>query len=180
LPTQDMVLGCYYVTTGMHDLNDSGFESPRNSRERESRYFASVQQVKACYDRGDIALHTPIWVKYDGRIHNSSSESHAKLQEKALEIHVSVYGQVQVVFSDRFVSYSSGSGRNNSARGNLQQSSPSSRPSGLPMSEQPTTTLVRTTPGRVLFHLLLDSVPRRTQPAWLTAQKDWVNDLSDK
>ena len=158
LPTQDMVLGCYYVTTGMHDLGNVSTSSSKtrttfkpemaiNTDDAfESRYFANVHQVKASYDRGEVALHTPIWVKYDGRIHNSSSESHVKLQEKALEIHVSVYGQVQIVFSDRFVSYSS-------------ESSP------LPMSKKPTTTLVRTTPGRVLFHLLLDSVPREFETA---------------
>jgi DNA-directed RNA polymerase subunit beta' len=157
LPTQDMVLGCYYVTTGMHDLESVNVDDVDGSQETgnlysessnessndafERRYFASVHQVKACYDRGQIALHTPIWVKYEGLIHNLSSESHSKLQEKALEMHVSVYGQIQIVFSDRFVSY-------------FSESSP------LPMKKKPTTTLIRTTPGRILFHLLLDSVPR--------------------
>lgn len=52
LPSQDMVLGCYYLTV----------DNP-NSLRLNDRYFANHNDVLIAYYAQKLALHTPIWVK---------------------------------------------------------------------------------------------------------------------
>ena len=55
-PTQDMVIGCYYLTL-----------DPKNRKDRplkgEGRAFSSVDEVHLAYDQGEIDLHAPIIVR---------------------------------------------------------------------------------------------------------------------
>src|SRR5512135_1039371 len=55
VPTQDIVLGCYYM-----------------SRERafargEGKRFASPEEVRAAYDQGEVDLQAKVWVRMDGK-----------------------------------------------------------------------------------------------------------------
>jgi DNA-directed RNA polymerase subunit beta' len=52
LPSQDMVLGCYYLTV----------DNP-NATSCNNKYFAHVNDVLLAYNQKIITLHTPIWVK---------------------------------------------------------------------------------------------------------------------
>jgi DNA-directed RNA polymerase subunit beta' len=52
LPSQDMVLGCYYLTV----------DNP-NATNSNNKYFAHVRDVLLAYNQKIITLHTPIWVK---------------------------------------------------------------------------------------------------------------------
>jgi DNA-directed RNA polymerase subunit beta' len=52
LPSQDMVLGCYYLT----------LDNP-NAKKRNNEYFMGYNDVIIAYEQKKISLHTPIWVR---------------------------------------------------------------------------------------------------------------------
>jgi DNA-directed RNA polymerase subunit beta' len=54
-PSQDMVLGCFYLTAN----------NPSQQREISS-YFSSFQDVILAYQQGEILLHTFVWIRYEG------------------------------------------------------------------------------------------------------------------
>ncbi|MBD3161350.1 MAG: DNA-directed RNA polymerase subunit beta' [Candidatus Eisenbacteria bacterium] len=55
-PSQDIVLGCNYLT------------KPRESKRDAKRAFASTDEVRLAYDHGAIALHAPIRVRVRGEL----------------------------------------------------------------------------------------------------------------
>ena len=53
MPSQDMVLGCYYLTlTNVSNLLGS------------SHYFSDLEDVILAYDQNQLEIHTSIWVRY--------------------------------------------------------------------------------------------------------------------
>jgi DNA-directed RNA polymerase subunit beta' len=65
-PSQDMVLGCYYLTA----------ENP-HAKQGEGRYFANLDDVIAAYEdveRCQVDLHAYIWVRFDGEVETSEAE----------------------------------------------------------------------------------------------------------
>jgi DNA-directed RNA polymerase subunit beta' len=62
-PSQDMVLGCYYLTA----------ENP-NQKSEVLRYFASLEDAMIAYDRGMVGLHTYVWVQYHGKVEQDEAE----------------------------------------------------------------------------------------------------------
>jgi DNA-directed RNA polymerase subunit beta' len=65
-PSQDMVLGCYYLTA----------ENP-DAKRGEGRYFANLDDVIAAYEdveRLQVDLHSYIWVRFDGDVETSEAE----------------------------------------------------------------------------------------------------------
>ena len=54
LPSQDMVLGCYYLTLN----NIKGLLG-------SSHYFANLEDVLLAYNQNKIEIHTSIWVRYN-------------------------------------------------------------------------------------------------------------------
>jgi DNA-directed RNA polymerase subunit beta' len=60
-PSQDMVLGCYYLTVNnMKHLLGS------------NNYFSNLEDVILAYNQDQIELHTSIWVRYNNEISESS------------------------------------------------------------------------------------------------------------
>ncbi|MGE5422349.1 MAG: DNA-directed RNA polymerase subunit beta' [Ignavibacteriales bacterium] len=55
-PTQDMVIGCYYLTI------------LREGDPGEGRWFSSPEEARMAYEVGDIGLHAQIKVRMDGKI----------------------------------------------------------------------------------------------------------------
>nr|SCW22982.1 RNA polymerase beta-subbunit [Nemalion sp. H.1444] len=60
MPSQDMVLGCYYLTAN----NPS-------SQKGSGQYFASLEDALLAYQQSIINLHSYIWVRFDGDISNT-------------------------------------------------------------------------------------------------------------
>lgn len=56
-PSQDMVLGCYYLTA----------ENPK-LQAGEDRYFASLDDAIMAYQQQVVELHAYVWVRYDGEV----------------------------------------------------------------------------------------------------------------
>ena len=56
-PSQDMVLGCYYLTA----------ENP-DATKGEDRRFASLSDAIYAYEQGQLDLHAQVWVRYEGEV----------------------------------------------------------------------------------------------------------------
>lgn len=66
LPSQDMVLGCFYLTTESFQIQRFHNGRPFSSGTRF--YFSNMQQVLQAYQQQKIHLQTPIWLKWNGLI----------------------------------------------------------------------------------------------------------------
>ena len=64
MPSQDMVLGCYYLTAN----NPS-------SQKGSGHYFADLEDALLAYQQKKIALHAYIWVRFNGKIEELNSHS---------------------------------------------------------------------------------------------------------
>jgi DNA-directed RNA polymerase subunit beta' len=62
-PSQDMVLGCYYLTARNPALT-----------ELKDRYFSNLEDVVRAYDRGELDIHHFVWVRYDGLMESEDDE----------------------------------------------------------------------------------------------------------
>lgn len=60
IPTQDIVLGIYYMTRGVNGSNGSG------------KVFASPEEVRSAYDSEAVSLHTKITVRMSGKMVNTT------------------------------------------------------------------------------------------------------------
>jgi DNA-directed RNA polymerase subunit beta' len=56
-PSQDMVLGCYYLTA----------ENPA-AQKGAGHYFANLDDAIKAYDQGMVDLHAYIWLRYQGQV----------------------------------------------------------------------------------------------------------------
>ena len=61
VPTQDMVLGAYYLTL------------KRDGRKGEGKTFASMEDVKIAYDLGFVEIHAKILLRWKGEVKNIES-----------------------------------------------------------------------------------------------------------
>lgn len=66
LPSQDMVLGCYYLTT-------EAMQYPKHNGGRPfilgtQFYFSNMKQVLQAYLQERVHLQTPIWIKWNGPV----------------------------------------------------------------------------------------------------------------
>lgn len=78
LPTQDMVLGLYYLTTDFQsksaavqilnslrkEKNDKFYDFQKNHK--NFSFFSNFSDVLSAYQRKEISLHSPIWVRWSG------------------------------------------------------------------------------------------------------------------
>lgn len=62
-PSQDMVLGCYYLTA----------ENP-NSHKGAGLYFASLDDAIMAYEQNQVDLHAKVWVRFDGQLETSEPD----------------------------------------------------------------------------------------------------------
>lgn len=62
-PSQDMVLGCYYLTA----------ENPEATK-GEGRYFANLEDAITAYEQNEVELHSYVWVRFDGEVEGGNGE----------------------------------------------------------------------------------------------------------
>jgi DNA-directed RNA polymerase subunit beta' len=62
-PSQDMVLGCYYLTA----------ENPK-AQKGGDRYFASLDDAIMAYEQQQVDLHAKVWVRFDGQVEGQGVE----------------------------------------------------------------------------------------------------------
>ena len=83
LPTQDMVLGCYYLTL----MNPEA--------EHKNKYFASFEDAIKAFEHNLLELQTPIWIRYKGFVNDDDN--------KALKVYVDKDQVVTKVFQNKYL-----------------------------------------------------------------------------
>lgn len=86
-PSQDMVLGCYYLTA----------ENP-HAQKGEGRYFASLDDAIRAFEQHQVELHAYVWVRFDGTIQSGKSED-----GQVISSETAADGTVTKVYKDRRV-----------------------------------------------------------------------------
>ena len=69
-PSQDMVLGCYYLTAESHDQQRGA-----------GRYFANLDDAIIAYEQKQIDLHAYIWVRFDGTVETDEPDNSHKVEK---------------------------------------------------------------------------------------------------
>jgi DNA-directed RNA polymerase subunit beta' len=82
IPSQDMLLGCYYLTINLLNRKTQNFGNKKLS----GLYFSKMDHVLKAYDIKVIDLHSNIWLKWNYFIENGSD------QEEPIEIRIDSYG----------------------------------------------------------------------------------------
>nr|ALO63380.1 beta' subunit of RNA polymerase [Carteria sp. SAG 8-5] len=140
LPSQDMVLGCYYLTTEKKTRLSSTEKSETTSLTllkqfpRHKYYYNSVADVLIKYNQNLInkhktdnddcqKIHSPIWLKWNNDVETGSDH------EQPLEIRLNLYGFKQEIYSKIIRNYDN--------------------------KNEKITQYIRTTPGKILFNLLI-------------------------
>nr|YP_009589184.1 RNA polymerase beta' subunit [Corallina ferreyrae]QBL75700.1 RNA polymerase beta' subunit [Corallina ferreyrae] len=62
MPSQDMVLGCYYLT-----VNNPA------SQKGSGHYFSDLDDVLLAYQQNKIDLHAYVWVRFDGKVNDNNN-----------------------------------------------------------------------------------------------------------
>ena len=162
LPTQDMVLGFYYLTCSqehtvkfLETLVPSWKALLQNepfSKFEQNLYFYNFSQVKASYDRGFLKLHTPIWVSWSWFIQTFLSEHQSRAKDTVLETRINFFGRRETLFLEKSqVLNSDRKTKNQILFWPLKIATP--KHSVLEHSNfSKNSQFVRTTPGRVLMH----------------------------
>ncbi len=88
IPSQDMVLGCYYLTTNCSQKNIK-------YKKGSGSYFSSFFDVIRSYENKNLDLHSIIWVKWPG----SNLIENGNDQEEPLEIRINSYGDFIEIYS---------------------------------------------------------------------------------
>ena len=80
MQSQDMVLGCYYLTA----------ENP-TQQNKQAYYFSSLEDALLAYDSNKIPLHSYVWVRFDGIIDNESEAIKVEETENGEKLHIFDY-----------------------------------------------------------------------------------------
>lgn len=66
-PGQDVILGCYYITSQINKVFDKFFLNPNplQSIATKNLYFKNINDILKAYNQERIKLHTEIWVKWE-------------------------------------------------------------------------------------------------------------------
>ncbi|ELS01482.1 DNA-directed RNA polymerase, gamma subunit [Xenococcus sp. PCC 7305] len=85
-PSQDMVLGCYYLTA----------ENPQATR-GEGRKFGSLEDAVKAFEQGQIDLHAFVWVRYEGEVETAQPDTEVVEQEELADGSILKYYRQRLV-----------------------------------------------------------------------------------
>ncbi|WP_204103341.1 MULTISPECIES: DNA-directed RNA polymerase subunit gamma [Spirulina sp. CCY15215] len=73
-PSQDMVLGCYYLTA-----ENLAAQTPEKGA---GRYFASMKDALQAFEQGLVDIHAYVWLRYNGEIETMEGDDSPQIEEK--------------------------------------------------------------------------------------------------
>jgi len=80
-PSQDMVLGCYYLTV----------DNPEKQKKPNNRFFANFEDVIVAYEQQQVDLHSPIWLRFNGEVEFDEAEGQVfRLTDEQLAIAIPI------------------------------------------------------------------------------------------
>ncbi|MBC8120531.1 MAG: DNA-directed RNA polymerase subunit gamma [Gemmatimonadaceae bacterium] len=71
-PTQDMVLGCYYLTVDNPDAQTGA-----------GKYFSGSEDAVIAYHQGVVELHSKVWLRYDGDVDTANPTEDLRIRRDA-------------------------------------------------------------------------------------------------
>jgi DNA-directed RNA polymerase subunit beta' len=142
LPTQDMILGCYYLTISKELLsskamNKSTYSEKLDNIAEKINWYSSFSEVLQEYYRSRLSTHTSLWVFWNCNVQNVSSavtENQSSHHELLIELRLDAFGKSEVFSPEQY---------------QIQFTS------ALGSDKITTCSFIRTTPGRILLHNLL-------------------------
>ena len=76
VPTQDMILGSYYLTIVKHDeLGGKDYPGRDQSEEWHPHYYTSFDEALLAYDNDELGLHTPIKIRIEKDVHGEHKKA---------------------------------------------------------------------------------------------------------
>jgi hypothetical protein len=144
-----MILGCYYLTISKekNDYISPNFSreirNKHNSKEGIKNWYATFNEALEEYYNNRVALHTPIWVIWNGKSQNLISEQTAQERNTPLELRFTNYGQTEFIFGDQYLIESKPPLLLNKSKVDSTTNNPSQR-------------FIRTTPGRLILYKLIN------------------------
>ncbi len=94
-PSQDMVLGCYYLTAN----------NPSQQKENEP-YFSDFKDVILAYQQAQIDLHTFVWVRFNGKVEDEQKQHFKEINTENYTVQISNNVQIkQNLIEDSFTKY---------------------------------------------------------------------------
>jgi DNA-directed RNA polymerase beta' subunit len=97
MPSQDMVLGCYYLTTNLLNKKTQTLTNLTGS----GVYYSNREEALRDYDLKKIDLHSNIWLKWNNLIENGMD------QEEPIEIRIDYYGNWKEISNKMQKTYTS-------------------------------------------------------------------------
>lgn len=97
LPTQDMVLGCYYLTL----LKYNKFQKEQSLK--FNIWYSTISEILADYQSNKIHTHTPIWIKLNFPVQTLIGEKQSKELNKPLEIRLMKNGNQYTYFQETYL-----------------------------------------------------------------------------
>jgi DNA-directed RNA polymerase subunit beta' len=168
LPTQDMILGCYYLTISKNRGQAS--KLLQKSTMFVTKWYSELNEILEDFNRQKLFLHTPIWVKYRKKVQNLLSEQIGHDRNRPLEIRFDMYGNTEFYYlekysflpqkNDFFGDYTPSSQISESNMTNKAESLISdniSRPE-FTLLNSIQEDFIRTTAGRVIFYNLYNKI----------------------
>jgi DNA-directed RNA polymerase subunit beta' len=166
LPTQDMILGCYYLTIAKENQIQKHFDQSfasisvnevedksqnlKNST-KKSIYFSDFYEVLESYTKKYLNLHTPVWVRWSGLVQNFVSEIQSREREQPCEIRIDTFGNTETLSLELYQRTTSPRGESLKPVNMLQKEQ-------IAIRKTSDVSFIRTTPGRILLYkLFLDA-----------------------
>ena len=101
LPTQDMVLGCYYLTLLKYN------KFPKEQSLKFNIWYSTISEILADYQSNKIHTHTPIWIKLNFPVQTLIGEKQSKEVNKPLEIRLMKNGNKYTYFQETYIVHES-------------------------------------------------------------------------
>nr|YP_009478290.1 beta chain of rna polymerase [Prototheca cutis]BBD20197.1 beta chain of rna polymerase [Prototheca cutis] len=108
LPAQDMILGCFYLTAPASSLisNYKNFDIKIKTQQKialiKPKHFTSFQNFQFTYNKGEISLHTPIWINWISNYQNINSKKNALDSEAQLEYQIDCFENYYSIRAERY------------------------------------------------------------------------------
>lgn len=135
IPSQDMVLGCYYLTTNLLNSKIKYVTAQKGS----GSYFSTLKNVLKDYYLNNLDIHANIWLKWEGNIENGTD------QEEPIEIRVDVFGNWKEIYNKSQTII------------NLKQNLISK----FHLENNISTKYILTTPGKILFNEIIQQTLKK-------------------